>query len=449
MKIAWFTPFESPSAIGELSRHIVEQIALHRDVEVWISEETSAPYPTHVPMRRFRPDVVPDVLRDPDVMPVYNLGNSSHFHAAIMAMTSQVPGVVILHDAVMHHAYLDMARPDMDAFIDALHRWYGEDVAGHYRQDLLPASPDGYPPLVFASTYPLLKEAVANAVSVVIHADHQRLHLEGGWGGQVSRLHLPTLDVRYPPPPPRAPDGRVRLLSLGWVGETKQIHLVLEGLAAHPALAERFEYRVAGPWNPESVYGRRLQTIIDGADLAHCVTFDGYVDAADIAQTLAWADVHVNLRHPSTEGGSLSLLQQLATARPVLVSDSGIFGEVPDDAVARVDELTPGAVAEQLTRLADDDAVRAQIGARGRRWAEGHTVERYAREVIDLVDAAADERLLMTMADRTGDVLSAIGATPGMGVYDTVAFEMSRYLHGADSGSTAPADARSSSRHHT
>ena len=39
MKIAWFTPLNSRSAIAECSRLIVSELGRHCDVDVWTSDQ--------------------------------------------------------------------------------------------------------------------------------------------------------------------------------------------------------------------------------------------------------------------------------------------------------------------------------------------------------------------------------------------------------------------------
>ena len=74
-------------------------------------------------------------LRPPDLDPVlYQLGNNPH-HAWIYAEAMRVPGVVVLHDLVLHHLIVEMtlARGDADGYVAALEANHGEAGAAWAR----------------------------------------------------------------------------------------------------------------------------------------------------------------------------------------------------------------------------------------------------------------------------------------------------------------------------
>ena len=55
MKIAWFTPFSTRSAIGEFSRHITDILAEHAEVEIW-TPDTPPLHPTDLRVIGFSPE---------------------------------------------------------------------------------------------------------------------------------------------------------------------------------------------------------------------------------------------------------------------------------------------------------------------------------------------------------------------------------------------------------
>lgn len=76
------------------------------------------------------------------------------------------------------------------------------------------------------------------------------------------------------------------------------------------------------------------------------------------------ADVFV---FPSVnEGWGLAVLEAMAAGRPVVTSDVPVFREyLTDDDAILVPPADPLALAEAMTRLADDPALRARLGAGG------------------------------------------------------------------------------------
>lgn len=432
MKIAWFTPFWRASAIGTFSRHVAERLALVADVELWVPElegaqETALEVvefdPTRLDTRR---------LGSADVV-VYNLGNNLAFHHSIMLAARKVPGVVILHDLVMHHVYLDEVRTRtgaVDEFVRLVRRWYG-DEAGQEVADALSVDPmRGYPPDHLCARLPLIEQATVDARGLIVHSNAQEQRLRDWWVGPFARLQLPSYDaeVAFEPSlsPTPHPDGRLRLVSVGWIGRAKQVHQVLEALGRRPGLRDRVHYRVAGLFDESSDYGLELLALIEHHGLHDCVELLGFLTDDELEAEMAQADVFVNLRWPSTEGGSAALVQQLISGRPVIVSRTGIFDEMPEHAVVKVAPDDAEAVADAIQQLVDRPDDRTTIGRAGHEVARQFTVEAYARGVEGVLTSVAEWGPVLAVLDRIGDRLEGIGARPGMPFLQTVGAELSQ-----------------------
>jgi len=92
-----------------------------------------------------------------------------------------------------------------------------------------------------------------------------------------------------------------------------------------------------------------------------------HADVAD-ADFLAWlaaADAVVDLRFPHRGEVSGSLSRAMQAGRPTIVSATGTYLDVPDDAVLRVapGPTDPAELARVLTRLRDDPGLRERVGA--------------------------------------------------------------------------------------
>jgi glycosyltransferase involved in cell wall biosynthesis len=171
------------------------------------------------------------------------------------------------------------------------------------------------------------------------------------------------------------------------VGEAKQIHVVLEALAADPDLARRIHYEVVGEHDPLSDYVQLLRRLIEEGGLSDCVELTGAVSNRDVDVLLDWADVFVGLRWPSTEGGSASLVEQLITGRPIVVTRIGVFDELPEHAAWKVPPDDPEAVRSALRALLDDPELRVRIGSAGRQFASALTVESYSRALASFLES--------------------------------------------------------------
>lgn len=80
------------------------------------------------------------------------------------------------------------------------------------------------------------------------------------------------------------------------------------------------------------------------------------------------------------EGFGMPLLEAMAAGTPVLTSNRSALPEVAGDAAVLVDPMDAEAVAEGLTRLAEDEGLRAELERKGRERAKVFTWERAVQE---------------------------------------------------------------------
>jgi glycosyltransferase involved in cell wall biosynthesis len=85
------------------------------------------------------------------------------------------------------------------------------------------------------------------------------------------------------------------------------------------------------------------------------------------------------------EGFGLPVLEAMACGAPVLTSNVSSLPEVAGDAAVLVDPLDTQAIADALTRLLADGALRAELGARGVRRARDFSWQRTARETLGVL----------------------------------------------------------------
>ncbi len=140
MRIAWFTPFSTRSAIGEFSRHITDVLSEHAEVEIW-TQDTPPLHRTDLRVIGFSSDS-PDLelLPQRDVI-VYNMGDHLPFHGHIHAVSQRYPGIVILHDRVLHHLFAGLwlmgSEPSRQRYVDRMETYYGRRGGEIARASLL------------------------------------------------------------------------------------------------------------------------------------------------------------------------------------------------------------------------------------------------------------------------------------------------------------------------
>jgi glycosyltransferase involved in cell wall biosynthesis len=344
---------------------------------------------------------------------IYQFGNSPA-HAYMYDRALRAPGIVVLHDVVLHHLRLWMAvnRGRRREYMGDLARLYGA-AGGEVARAVLRGQ---MPPALF--DYPLVEPVLDTARVVIVHnaASAERVRaLRPGVDVRVVPMGVPL-----PAPVPRdeararlgiAPDAFL-VVSHGHVTPYKRLDVALR--AFRRLVAERPDARflIAGSEAPG--LGELLERQIGYLGLGGKVTRLGFIPPATVADLLAAADCCVNLRYPSAGETSASLLRIMGAGLPVIVSDAGSFRELPDACAikAPVGRLEEPLLAEYLLELARDDDLRSALGANARDFvATAHSLERSAEGYLDALGAVLGRTLTLPPATALAPLAASISTT--------------------------------------
>lgn len=380
MKLNWFSPLPpARTGIAWYTAALLPSLCREADITLWTQQlEWDEAIERQAPVRRYDSRRPPWAELSRADANVYQLGNSELFHAGILTVSRQQPGLVVLHDLCLQHLFAPLygKQHDRDGYIALMRRYHGpagEAVAAEHWSGA--RSIDDV-----AELCPLTAPALERALGVVVHTREafDRLASDNRRPIAYAALPHPTTPLRQRPPaaPPQPP---YRLICFGHLGPNRRLDALLESLSQ---FREREQFRLAiygDVWEPE-----RLQQRIASLGLDQLVTLHGFVSDADIDAALAAAHLAVNLRYPTMGEASLSQLQIWDHALPSLVTRAGWYATLPPDAVAFVraeHEWTD--VQTHLRAFLADPAAFARMGSNGRRALETrHAPEEYAREIV-------------------------------------------------------------------
>ncbi|HEY2936819.1 MAG TPA: glycosyltransferase family 4 protein [Gaiellaceae bacterium] len=375
MRVAYYSPLPpETSGIADYSALLLPALRERIEVEVVKRGRTKPPRGTEVSL--------------------YHVGNSPEAHAWIVDALRRRPGVVVLHELVLHHliAGMTIGRKDGRGYLDALERDSG--LPGRL---LAHGVLEGrVPPLweMRPEDFPLAGAVLDRATGLIVHSRYvedgaRRL----GYEGPLWRIPHPA----WPAPEvvPAAVDGSPLIGCFGHLNASKRIPQLLEAFRLLPETARLL---LVGPVSPRY----DLDAVFDryGADR---VTREAYVPEARLWSLMAACDVLVSLRAPTMGETSGSALRALSLGKPLVVSDVGWFSEL--EGAARI-PVGDGEVEALFAALVQPpEPVRAGLE---------HDVARVAdRYAAALEEAGGGE------AVRDGVLHEVAAAAAAVGIEDT------------------------------
>ncbi|MEX2394429.1 MAG: glycosyltransferase family 4 protein [Actinomycetota bacterium] len=296
---------------------------------------------------------------------IYQLANSPLHLDIAEAARSGPPGLVVLHDAVMHHGYAPSAdRGRFSTYRRNLGEAHGED--GIRIADLRLNGERGEIELF---VFDMLKPILASHRGAVAHSEYC---------ASIARDAVPGLrtwviphfaivrDVSVDRSALGLPAGKILIGELGFITPAKRPELFLRAVAQ---LIER-GHRVHAVFAGEDLTYGPLDHAIDELGLSDHVTVTGFLDAERLDAYASAVDICVSLRWPHVGETSGTLVRALAAARPVVVQDVGSWAELPRDAAVRVSDGADeeAALADAIERLIGDPDLRERVGGAGRAY---------------------------------------------------------------------------------
>jgi len=364
VKVAYYSPVPaSRSGIADYSALLLP--ALRERIDVIVAE----------PGRRApRADVA-----------LYHIGNDPDAHGWIVDAFERNPGVVVLHEFVLHHLIsgITLGRGDPRGYLDAMERELG--VAGRLLglgvlDNLLPLLWETQP-----ERFPLAGTILDRAQGLIVHsryvADRARA---AGYAGRLWRIPHPAWPLREAEP---ATDvaGEPLIGCFGYLNMNKRIPELLRAFAALRRRRPGACLLLAGGTGERFDVTRRLERLGVGDGV---IRLD-YLPEARMWSLMRACDVLVNLRFPTMGETSGSAIRAMSLGKALVVSDVGWFAELPDGVALRVpvDEYEV-PLLEAALDLACEHA--AELGAAARAYVQReHALDAAADAYVSALEVAA------------------------------------------------------------
>jgi glycosyltransferase involved in cell wall biosynthesis len=400
LRLAFLSPLPPlASGVADYAADLLALVAARHQIELFHAQDEvdASRLPAGLPLHRADRFAERHRLHPYDLA-VYQMGNGRS-HDFLYDLVSRVPGLLVLHDLVLHHARAaqfleadpvrawranpasvaarERAAPVLEAWRAELEYAYPQQGARLFAAqlgtvgDLLPYA------------YPLFRIPVEASRAVAVHnrfmAEAIRDEVQG-----VSVICAPMPVARVAVDARAVSALRARLgfdashLVVGVFGlltPEKRPLVVARALAraagSHPGL----RLLLVGPVPDQP----RLESELDRLGMRGRTVLTGLVPLAEFAEHIEAADVVAHLRYPTARETSAALLRVLAQGRPTIVSDLEHQADLPRDAVLRVDMADEEAsLRAALLRLCGEATLRIELG----RAAAAHVSREHAPERV-------------------------------------------------------------------
>jgi glycosyltransferase involved in cell wall biosynthesis len=387
MRLAMVTPLPpEPSGIADYSAELAPALAARAELTLYSAMPPRLPGRARLawqPVADFRG---PAGAAGWDAV-LYQMGNSLS-HEPVYRAALHWPGIVVLHDPIVHH------------FISAITEHRG-DGAGYVREMLyshgVPGGRAARGALrrvrgVVAEEWPLTGRLVDASLGVIVHSEA---------AAALVRQVRPEAAIAVVPhlvaPPPRLgrlaarralglPEGALLFGVFGLV--TREKHLDATVRALNDLASELPEWRLVVVGEDGGALDEALAVATPEVRERTIVT--GRIPWRDFGRALVAVDLAVALRWPTLGETSGAAVRALAAGTPLVASAVGAFCELTEG-VTLVPPADDAALFAALRELALDPALRAARGEAGRRWA-----------VATLAPSAVAERYLAAITRFAG-----------------------------------------------
>lgn len=377
------------SGISDYSLELCSRLSEEVELDIYIDD-----YQPIVPSLEGRVNIYPAGdfvwrhLQSPYHVNIYQMGNST-CHGYIYPFVFQYPGILVLHDYILHHSRLKMLCEvgrvsDYIAEVEYCHPHKGFQLAKMVVHQM------GSRLLHF--TFPLNKLLIEASLMTVVHSPYvKEMILEQNPSATVFEI---SMGVPLVKPDPRLMDTlRERhhigqddliLASFGMVTLEKRIVSILKVLKKIVAEFPEVRYLIVGERSEELDIDQLCQEL----GLSQRVIITGFVTREEFFNYLALSDVGINLRYPTARETSATLLRIMAMGKPVVTSDLFHLNDLPADIVIKIPLVgEEEALYASLRRLIKERQLREKLGSEGLRFIkENHSMKGMSRGYIQCIE---------------------------------------------------------------
>jgi glycosyltransferase involved in cell wall biosynthesis/SAM-dependent methyltransferase len=303
---------------------------------------------------------------------IYHIGNNP-WHGFAYETALRHPGVVVMHEANLHHLIADLTikRGDWDAYLAEAELNGGAAALEHAkRARTLTVGPD-------YDGVAMTRRLLDTSRGLVVHSDFVARQMRSqGFQGPIATIPhgawMPRTERNTTRQSLGLDEHTPLIGAFGYLKPYKRIAESLRALRRLVKLDPSVRMILVGEPHPEFPVEQLLRTL----GLSEHVRVLGFTPIEKFVDYIGACDIVLNLRYPTVGETSGSLQRALGLGKAVIVSDVGSFAELPDDVCLKVPtgpdrrQHEEDFIFEYLSVLVSRPDLAQAMGARAKAWVE-------------------------------------------------------------------------------
>lgn len=294
---------------------------------------------------------------------VYHLGNNSEFHTKIYEMALKVPGIVEVHDYIIHpfmyHSfYLNNKK---EVYKEAL-AYYGRKGKEHFEEvDKGIAETE-------IQKFPMIEYVCSKSKGSIVHSRWVADQLQNIENVQV--IPLAVFDSNEKQEQYNKKEFCTKydierqqyiIGCMGFVNRNKRPNIILEAVSRLKMIGYPIKIVFFGK---AAEYGEELKALARELNIENDIVITGFISEKEYLEGLYFSDLIINLRYPSMGESSATLCEAFKYAKPVVVSNINQYKEFPDEICWKLDigENEVDQLVMYIIKLCKENKIRKTLG---------------------------------------------------------------------------------------
>jgi glycosyltransferase involved in cell wall biosynthesis len=257
---------------------------------------------------------------------VYQMGNCSDFHAEMLPILFEYPGIVHLHDLTLHHLIaFFLYRDEVEDYYNVLKYWYGPEVMRTVRSHN-ELGKSGFWDTDKVTTVPFFDPVLQHAHGCIVHSNYALNTIKDRFPS-LKTCSIPQVYRDMVPNSSRQRGKTIQVGVFGIVQLHKHVDVVMEAVADCIEQGLQIHLNIGGALDRGCEH---LLEIANALGIQNAFTYHGRLSSDRFIDLMRQMDMCVSLRYPTMGETSAVVSRAIQLGLPTIVNHIGWYAELPD-----------------------------------------------------------------------------------------------------------------------